>query len=836
MTGILITRPEDDAEEFAALARTMGFEPVCEPMLEIRPIKAKIPDLKRFQGMVFTSVNGLRRFCEVSKERGLRAYCVGDTTASRAVDFGFKDVHSAGGNARDLARLIRERAQPGKPLLHARGVHTAVSIREEVAPEMPVEEAVLYEAVPTQSFSEETLSRLDLGELDAVLFFSVRTGEAFVRLILAAGRTDSVKNILALCLSQSVLECVSVLPWKAVYAAERADRRGMIDLLSRLEVFKNRLEHTGETMSANADPLALNNAEEIIERFGGIRPMASKIDVPVTTVQGWKKRNVIPGARRDQIVAAAQNLNINIADILQANPVANENNIIPEVSSQPVSAEVDVMTKPEMPAPRKIRAEALAENKPVPFAASMEEPKRAYPQNEVDAMDSLEFLQRRTVRTSLLVTTGVVASVIAVGAFLLWPSAQQFAQQGEQITVLEQKVDGVASQVQGIDNEVKDLNMRSDFLKGVVPADMQKRVADMENQAANLQNTLQQMATRADELSAGVLGPDAGSVNDRLAKIEQEIAAISGSGQMTDLLTRIRGLETTVAGQQQFTAAVEELKASVSATDGRVGALEQQVQGAQAQGTPLGQTLQGVTSADLKAAVMLIAFAQLRDSLNRQGPFDQDLALLQNVVGTDDPELQVALRRLAPHAQDGILTQEGLSRELQSLAGEIALASLQGEDISLKERIKARIGEIFRVEKDGELVSGNDAQSKVARAQTLLDQGDIEGAISQLQTLNGPAAQAAQPFIDEAQITLLARQTQDLVQRTIVGSINRSITAGSAPINLDEAVRQQPTQGVAPAAEQAAPVQGQQVIRDRDSGAVILPGEDRFKGFSDSQP
>ena len=60
----------------------------------------------------------------------------------------------------------------------------------------------------------------------------------------------------------------------------------------------------------------IKNASEIIERFGGIRPMAGKIDVAVTTVQGWKKRNTIPGARRKMILEAAQAHDIDLSDIL----------------------------------------------------------------------------------------------------------------------------------------------------------------------------------------------------------------------------------------------------------------------------------------------------------------------------------------------------------------------------------------------------------------------------------------------------------------------------------------------------------------------------------------
>ena len=46
-------------------------------------------------------------------------------------------------------------------------------------------------------------------------------------------------------------------------------------------------------------------ALEIISLFGGIRPMAHKLDVPVSTVQGWKERAAIPTNRHDDILAAA---------------------------------------------------------------------------------------------------------------------------------------------------------------------------------------------------------------------------------------------------------------------------------------------------------------------------------------------------------------------------------------------------------------------------------------------------------------------------------------------------------------------------------------------------
>ncbi len=58
---------------------------------------------------------------------------------------------------------------------------------------------------------------------------------------------------------------------------------------------------------ASSDQNSLAKASErLIQRFGGIRPMANKLEVPVTTVQGWKKRGAIPATRLADLRLAAQ--------------------------------------------------------------------------------------------------------------------------------------------------------------------------------------------------------------------------------------------------------------------------------------------------------------------------------------------------------------------------------------------------------------------------------------------------------------------------------------------------------------------------------------------------
>ncbi len=491
----------------------------------------------------------------------------------------------------------------------------------------------------------------------------------------------------------------------------------------------------------------IDNAEAVIERFGGIRPMATKMDVPVTTVQGWKKRGVIPGSRRGDVINAAGRHNIIVSDLLEG--------------AGPATGNPSFETMVQGTAARPARSS------------------KEWTDHE-DLMAAIKESQQRAVMTSVWTAASLIAVTIAAGLFLLWPQAE------EKIAANEQQIAELNGQVDALGEDVKDVNMRASFLKNIVPEKMEQKLDELQAQAANLQNTMTQISERAEAVGEGVIGPDAGSLSDRIEVLEQQFAAVTGAEGMTDLAGKIRSLEQSVSGQEQLKAAMGELQGIVDNIDTRVSSIDQELEVSQRGEGALGQTLDGVSAQDLKAAAMLIAFSQMRDSLNRQAPFEEDLQLLRSLVGEDNPELIEALDRLSPQAQDGVLTANGLSNEFRTLAGDIVVSSLKGEDVSVMDKIKTRLGELFSVRKDGELVGGTPTQELVAQAQAQLDSGDVQGAIATLQTLEGPAAETAQPFIQDAQATITANQVQMMMQQLILskvgGTLGATIQSKAAPV------------------------------------------------------
>lgn len=227
---VLVTRPADDAGELCDAVRAAGFIPMLAPMLDIIPLHPTLPSFDDSQAIVFTSMNGVRHCPAVPRDRPV--YCVGDRTADAARAAGFTTVVSASGDINDLeAVLAGANLKPDRAILHVCGVDV---VRPLSVPGVRVEPLVVYRADMVTRLPWVVRVLIRLGFVTGVLFFSARTGQAFVNATKKVGLDRACDGIGALCLSDSVVESVSDLPWRELYTAQRPDRAAMLDLLDHL--------------------------------------------------------------------------------------------------------------------------------------------------------------------------------------------------------------------------------------------------------------------------------------------------------------------------------------------------------------------------------------------------------------------------------------------------------------------------------------------------------------------------------------------------------------------------------------------------------------------------
>lgn len=229
---VLVTRPQAEAQALARLLRVLGHVPVACPLLDIRYISASI-DLDGVQALLFTSGAGVRAFARLEPHRELPVFAVGDATAAMAREAGFTTVHSAEGDGDALVQAVAGALDPKHgAVLHPAGLQVAGDPGAALAPRgFAYRRLVLYEAIQAVTLPEEGQAALATGALEAVLFFSPRTAEAFVSLVAKAGLVDRCRSLGAYCLSGAVAAPAVVLPWSALHTAPAQNQQSLLALL-----------------------------------------------------------------------------------------------------------------------------------------------------------------------------------------------------------------------------------------------------------------------------------------------------------------------------------------------------------------------------------------------------------------------------------------------------------------------------------------------------------------------------------------------------------------------------------------------------------------------------
>jgi uroporphyrinogen-III synthase len=230
---LLVTRPREDAEAFAAVLEGRGHEAVVAPLLELRFLPGDDIPLLNVQAVLASSANGVRAFAARSPERNLPLYVVGPQSAEAATLAGFQNVVSADGDAAALIAKLAETTNPANgKLVHAAGAETAGRIKQALETRnYQVEAVILYEAVPAKTLPANAGEALRANMLDGVLLFSPRSARIFASLVTQADLAENCQNMDAFCISSATAAALSSLPFARLAVAGSPNQAAMLDLL-----------------------------------------------------------------------------------------------------------------------------------------------------------------------------------------------------------------------------------------------------------------------------------------------------------------------------------------------------------------------------------------------------------------------------------------------------------------------------------------------------------------------------------------------------------------------------------------------------------------------------
>jgi uroporphyrinogen-III synthase len=232
---LVITRPQADGERTAAALRARGHDVLVAPLLRVEPVAANL--FGSWSAVIITSANAPGAIAGHPASKALfdlPLFAVGRRSADAARLAGFSNVTTAGGDVRDLVRLIAERhTDASAPLLYLAGEDRATDlVAELVAHGITAEMAVVYRAA-TAPFPPELTAALQAGDVEAVLHFSKRSAENYIAGARKAGINEQALGVRHICLSGQIAEPLSKAGAGRIAITPRPDEAALIASLER---------------------------------------------------------------------------------------------------------------------------------------------------------------------------------------------------------------------------------------------------------------------------------------------------------------------------------------------------------------------------------------------------------------------------------------------------------------------------------------------------------------------------------------------------------------------------------------------------------------------------
>jgi uroporphyrinogen-III synthase len=276
------------------------------------------------------------------------------------------------------------------------------------------------------------------------------------------------------------------------------------------------------------------------------------------------------------------------------------------------------------------------------------------------------------------------------------------------------------------------------FVQAQPPVDLQAEFnaafEDLEDRQVRLRQQIEGLAPRVDA-------------------IERTLGALRAS--VDKLSTSEQNVEVEVV--KQFGDRIALLEAQAGAASG----LAQQVRS-------LEESTELARDTASKLATAVLAVGQLVQVVRDGGAFVRQLAAVR-ALGGDDPDIAQAAAELEPFSATGVPTLAALRAQLPATIDAVIRATPVTASDTWTDRVVNRLASLVTVRRVGfQAIAAGGIDGIVAQAETALDGGDLQAAVTALERLDGPPAEAAADWLQHARARLTAdRALSTLQQRAI---------------------------------------------------------------------
>jgi hypothetical protein len=402
----------------------------------------------------------------------------------------------------------------------------------------------------------------------------------------------------------------------------------------------------------------------------------------------------------------------------------------------------------------------------------------------------------------------VFLTLVAAGAgAALGPLIHRTPAQTVDLSGLESRLsdlEGKVADTTGLTDKIAALGQEADALKERIAALEATPVATTDGNVATLD--VSELTQRIGALEHGVSALASrvdGAIDQKLQAIDGRIASLEGGGASgntgdddaggatNDSGSSTGGADTAATGEGAWTAQVASLRSSLAALSEKIDSLS----GETAEITDLKSQLGDLASklstlsaatADLDTlrsdvatlyerasdprAAFALAVGQLREDVLAGGSYAETLTTA-DALAPDDADSKAALATLRTWENDGVATRARLADALNAAAYRAVEESRRDTAEGWFDKTVAELASIVSIRRvDGES-GGSTADDVTARAEARLRQDDLNGAIDEMASLTGAAAEAAAGWLDMARARQAAEQAVDTLSARAIALV-----------------------------------------------------------------
>lgn len=197
--GIVITRPEKQADDLAVLLEREGARAIHFPAIKITPpqdlrgLDAALDKLDTYNWLIFTSANGVQyffaRLLELNKDirelKGIKICCIGPATAKQITSRGLKvDLVPEKFIAEGILKSFDQMNLQGQKILLPRAAEARDILPEGIKKTgAAVDVVTVYETVNSGKKKEELEKLIKADEIDVITFTSSSTVTNFLKIM-----------------------------------------------------------------------------------------------------------------------------------------------------------------------------------------------------------------------------------------------------------------------------------------------------------------------------------------------------------------------------------------------------------------------------------------------------------------------------------------------------------------------------------------------------------------------------------------------------------------------------------------------------------------------------